>query len=581
MRRPWHVGVVFGVCLAVVLAAMGWISLKVVQLDRAEVLARRQARLEENVRLALWRMESLLAPLIAQESARPYFAYTPFYPAERAYTRMFAEIQPNEVRLPSPLLIMTPPHVLVHFQIEPDGKIGSPQAPGSGMRETAERGYTTHARIELAEGQLSRLQSRLDQGRLWSTLPLGGMAATMPNTGGILANASLPQPVRSSVEGSKREAAASAALRSWTSPGSCEICPDVRQGMMRPMWVQDALILARRVSVDRKEYIQGCELDWPEIRQLLIADVTDLLPQADLRPVAAGSGEKQARMLAALPVQLIAGDAPVESAAEVSPIRISLMMAWVCVLVAATAVGVLLRGAVGLSERRGAFVSAVTHELRTPLTSLRMYTEMLAEGMLPDEKKRAEYVNTLRVEADRLAHLVENVLSYSRLERNRAGGQMVTLPLSELIAQVQPRLSQRAEQAGLSLMVPAAADTAGVSVRADASAVEQILFNLVDNACKYAADASERTIHVGCEHVDSRVAIHVRDHGPGVSPREARKLFRPFSKSARDAANSAPGVGLGLALSRRLARDMGGDLRLDGAAHAGACFVLILRCGDS
>src|SRR5688572_21474091 len=129
MRRPWHVGLIFGVCLAVVLAAMGWISLKVLQLDRSDVLAQNQAMLEENVRLALWRMESSLAPLIAQESARPYFYYSPFYPAERAYTRMFAEIQPNEVRLPSPLLTASAQHVLIHFQIEPDAKITSPQAP--------------------------------------------------------------------------------------------------------------------------------------------------------------------------------------------------------------------------------------------------------------------------------------------------------------------------------------------------------------------------------------------------------------------------------------------------------------------
>ena len=79
-----------------------------------------------------------------------------------------------------------------------------------------------------------------------------------------------------------------------------------------------------------------------------------------------------------------------------------------------------------LSERRGAFVSAVTHELRTPLTTLRMYTEMLADGMVPDEPRRRSYLQTLRAEADRLGHLVENVLAYSRLERNRRGLRAVT-----------------------------------------------------------------------------------------------------------------------------------------------------------
>ena len=114
MMRPWHTWTLFGLCLAVVLAAMGWISWTVVKLDRAECEARRQAAVEEEVRLALWRMDSALAPLIARESARPYFVYTPFYPADRAYTRMFAQIQSGEVLVPSPLLTQTSPHVLLH-----------------------------------------------------------------------------------------------------------------------------------------------------------------------------------------------------------------------------------------------------------------------------------------------------------------------------------------------------------------------------------------------------------------------------------------------------------------------------------
>src|SRR5438552_2946172 len=123
MKRPWHIWVIFTACLAVVLAATGWISLKVLQLDAAQGKAAAQARLEEDVRLALWRMESRLAPLIAQESARPYFAYSAFYPAERAYTRMFAEIGKDEVRLPSPLLTTAAPLLLIHFQIDALGGV--------------------------------------------------------------------------------------------------------------------------------------------------------------------------------------------------------------------------------------------------------------------------------------------------------------------------------------------------------------------------------------------------------------------------------------------------------------------------
>jgi C4-dicarboxylate-specific signal transduction histidine kinase len=113
-------------------------------------------------------------------------------------------------------------------------------------------------------------------------------------------------------------------------------------------------------------------------------------------------------------------------------------------------------------------------------------------------------------------------------------------------------------------------------VKANPSAVEQILFNLVDNACKYAAASSDKRIHLDAALGNGDVELSIRDHGPGLSQDASRKLFRPFSKSAREAAHSAPGVGLGLALSRRLARDMGGRLEADRAPAGGACFRLRL-----
>jgi len=104
--------------------------------------------------------------------------------------------------------------------------------------------------------------------------------------------------------------------------------------------------------------------------------------------------------------------------------------------------------------------------------------------------------------------------------------------------------------------------------------VESILFNLVDNAAKYASRAADRRIHLEARAAAGRLEIRVRDHGPGIA--EPERLFRPFSRSAREAAGSSPGVGLGLALSRRLARAMGGDLRLDRTVADGACFDLRL-----
>jgi signal transduction histidine kinase len=376
------------------------------------------------------------------------------------------------------------------------------------------------------------------------------------------------------------------------------ILGDVREGVMKAVWLGGELVLARRVAVGGREYIQGAWLDWPAIRQWLLESVKDLVPQADLAPVrpdtpADRSGwrstdigglmgregylEEPGRLLATLPVRLVPGAVAPETEEGLSPLGLSLIVAWACVLLAGVAVVVLLWGTVALSERRAAFVSAVTHELRTPLTTFRMYSEMLAGGMVADEAKRRRYLDTLRIEADRLVHLVENVLAYARLERGRARGRTETVRLADLVGRIGPRLAERAGQAGFEFVVEGAG--ADAAVRADPSAVEQILFNLVDNACKYAAGAADKRIHLVARAAGGRAALEVCDHGPGLSARDARRLFRPFSKSARQAAHSAPGVGLGLALSRRLAREMGGDLTLIPRPDDGACFALFLSQG--
>src|SRR5258706_15503343 len=141
MTRPLHIWSIFGVCLAVLLAAMGWVSLTAVRLDRSEQEAAQQAEVEERVRLALWRMDSALATLVVEESARPYYAYDSFHATERAYTKGYASIKQGDVVVPSPLLTYSATNVLLHFQFEPNGRLTSPQVPLGHERVLAENSY--------------------------------------------------------------------------------------------------------------------------------------------------------------------------------------------------------------------------------------------------------------------------------------------------------------------------------------------------------------------------------------------------------------------------------------------------------
>ena len=210
---------------------------------------------------------------------------------------------------------------------------------------------------------------------------------------------------------------------------------------MTPLWIDGRLLLARRFTAGDRQYVQGCLLDWPAIKASLLDTIADLLPDADLEPVGENRGGDESRMLAALPVRLVPGPRTDGGDSAASPMLLSLAAAWVCVTVAAAAVAVLLWGVMRLSERRAAFVSAVTHELRTPLTTFQMYAEMLAEGMVPDAEQQHRYLGTLRNEAIRLTHLVENVLAYARLERGRTAGRIEPIELADLIEGAKDRLA--------------------------------------------------------------------------------------------------------------------------------------------
>ena len=568
-----------------------------------------------------------MGPLLAQENARPYFTYSSFYSAQRAYGKMLNLKGEIDTPLPSPLLTQTSPYILLHFQFDPKEQLTSPEVPGGKAVSQAVPNYLSDEQLRDNRKVFTGLEKSFNFAKLESQLPAVEPATTLltlapaqistnaiannslannsqpnyaPNTSGVQSGEASQQPNlpgNSQVElqqqvvpqspkaqmdfQARQRSIAQNAGQNFSLNNDFNNVPgnsvsEVQMSVMTPLWLGDDLVLARRVQAGDKQYLQGCLLNWPTVKQELLDGVRDdLLPNAQLQRVAEATRTSDLRRLASLPVQLIPGEIPEVASLGWSPIKQSLLLAWLAMGLAAIAVAALLQGVISLSERRAAFVSAVTHELRTPLTTFRMYAEMLSEGMLTKESDRRHYLDTLRIEADRLTHLVANVLAYARLERGRPGGRIETISTQRLLDVATQRLADRASQANLQLSIEPADGVLAAHVQTDPAAVEQILFNLVDNACKYAANATDRRLHLTAAAENGQISIRVCDHGGGVSPAEQRRLFQPFRKSARDAAHSAPGVGLGLALSQRLARDMHGDLRYEPTAD-GACFVLSL-----
>lgn len=603
----------FAAALSVLLLALGWVTQRTLSMESDRLVAVRDAEVQEKVRLALWRMDAAASALLIREGARPPEQFRSFTAPGMAWSNTYKALGKDQILIPSPLLTEQAEYVQLHFEQTADGTVTSPQVPtGNEFVVTAANFDTTSARIATDRQKLEQLRLMMakaqQQGRQLSSAPAPPPGASMmvktvasndqsiQMQGTIQSNEPAQQVEKNRIEFSKRSSTFNNLSQQQSFPQMKQEAPvkaapvtpaqaaapkgadattltGVSVGPFQANWMGDELLLIREVRENGSIRQQGVWLDWPKLRENLLREINDLFPEASLVSTAVTTMENPLQF-ASLPVRLVTGKVEAAPLPLWTPFRRSLVVAWICVLLAAAAVAALLRGTVALSERRASFVSAVTHELRTPLTTFRLYAELLANDMLPTAEKRAEYLGTLQAEAERLSHLVENVLAYAQLERGNATARAEKLSLRELIERVRPALERRAAQVHATLVVDEG-NSSDRCVEVDVGAVEQILFNLVDNACKYATpDATENIIHLEAGTARGMALLRVRDHGRGIHREETRRIFHPFHKSAQQAAHSAPGVGLGLALCRRLSHALGGKLHLDTTEKTGACFVL-------
>ncbi|MFM1874230.1 MAG: hypothetical protein RL398_3652 [Planctomycetota bacterium] len=577
-RRAWTW---FLVTAAALLALLVWLSVVVVGLERDELRARRASADEQNLRLALWRMDSWLAPRLAREALRPIGDFRAFASPQDAWTRGFSKIAADEVLVPSPLLGESPALFPVHFEIDREGRVTSPQVPEGNERDVAEAGGRAADSFASAQRRLEALRPRLVTAGVSERL--GDAESRLQAVGSCLVDPSHAEPLRQqAIDFDNRLVNYAANIGQRRLGTEAAVGPAPAEvpgaGPLLPLWLPEdepMLVFLRRVTGPAPR-LQGVLVDWELLQAELTALVADLYPRgARLVACAEPLPEHQPTMLASAPARLLAEPSPVDASAAPFADRL-LWFVWGGVLLALGTLAVTLRAALSYGDRRARFASAVTHELRTPLTTFRMYGEMLADGIVTDPQAQREYLHTLRSEADRLSRVVENVLSWSRLEQGRFAARRDRVTVGELLERLRPVLVRRLADAGGELVVDLRAELAAVVVATDEDAVAQILFNLVDNAAKYASGAEDRRVHLELEGRGRVLALRVRDHGPGVALAMRERIFAPFDRgSVPLAENDRPGVGLGLALARGLAKDLGGSLRLV-PAERGACFELCL-----
>jgi len=209
-----------------------------------------------------------------------------------------------------------------------------------------------------------------------------------------------------------------------------------------------------------------------------------------------------------------------------------------------------------LAQQQQDFVSAVSHELKTPLTSIRMYGEILREGWADEEKKRS-YYDYIFHESERLTRLINNVLRLARMTHNENHLELKEVAVSELIDLIKSKASSPIERSGFQLQLSYEEGCNG-TLLVDPDAFTQIILNLVDNAVKFSAKAETKQIDIACHRLSGkRVAFTIRDYGPGISKGQIKKIFQLFYRSENELTRSTIGTGIGLALVKQLAQQMG------------------------
>jgi signal transduction histidine kinase len=615
--------IAFVLIAGLVAGGLGWATSAAVRLEQEQLDQRAEAEYASRIRLALWRLDGLLSPYLARENTRPFDHYSTLFAPPAAFRANLVACNVGEVLEPSPLLHADLPEwMCLHFQAEAPGRWSSPQVPSADLVKLLGRQKppvphpnTTGERRHLLE----QLGEDLSAAALLAAARDHAQPATLRDSTLVVrrgvpdaANKDLlpvnpnQQPDQQMSSEFQQRSVQKAQMYNYQQPqrfnkdlavnNSVDNGANWMQGNpatlvhgtevlvnlspLVSLWLpsrvgEDRLLVVRLVRIENREFCQGILLDVPALQELLAQQVQDLFPGARVLPMREREPSQPERTMTALPFQLEpAGEGPAAPPAGWTPLRVGLVLAWAAAGVALLAVALGGWSLIDLSERRIRFVSAVTHELRTPLTTLRLYLDMLVGGMVRDENQRGEYLHTLNAETDRLSRLVGNVLDFSRLESQGPRLERQKVAVADLLAQVRATWEGRCQDAGKELIVESAAD--GVDLWTDGALLQQVLGNLLDNACKYSRGAEDRRVWLRMRTEGQRLVFEVEDRGPGVPARERRSVFRTFRRGC-SADVTAGGVGLGLALARRWTRLLGGRLILaDAPPGGGACFRVSL-----
>ncbi len=245
----------------------------------------------------------------------------------------------------------------------------------------------------------------------------------------------------------------------------------------------------------------------------------------------------------------------------------------IAVMVAA---GLLTAQAIGkqikINKLKNDFIATVSHELKTPLASMRVLVDTLLEGSYRDQQQVTEYLELVSKENERLTGLIDNFLTFSRMERNKQAFAMIRTSPAAIAHDAAEAVKTKFSKGQCSFKVNIQDDLPDVT--ADRDSMVTVLVNLLDNAYKYSYD--DKRIELSVSSEDGLVCFKVSDNGAGISRRSAKRIFNRFYQVDRSLARRAEGCGLGLSIAKFIIDAHKGTISVESKPGEGSTFIVCL-----
>ena len=230
--------------------------------------------------------------------------------------------------------------------------------------------------------------------------------------------------------------------------------------------------------------------------------------------------------------------------------------------------GKVINHEVQLAKMKSDFISTVSHEFRSPLTSIRQMAEMIYQDRVVEPARKKKYLESMLKESERLSHLVENILDFSRLEEGKKKFYFKNESVDELLMEAINAFKNHVDHKNLSIQL--ISTEKDLMVYVDKDAMLQVFNNLFDNAFKYSGN--EKRIIVKSAKEDFFIKVSIKDFGFGVSEDELPKIFTRFYRGGEVLTRSIKGTGIGLTIVKQIIEEHSGRIAVNSEIGKGTTF---------